>query len=532
MGQMNAYFQLSVRPEGTFLKVHPAVNTGAPLDINEVVDYLHRHECKNFDIKDLNKTLLLGQESELLVGQIYPLKVNEEMKMHVSADSMLVTCRFYPPSEGGDAMTAQEILSDLNVKGIRAGIRQDEILKFINNRIYCTNYLLVAGKPPKHGKDAKIEYFFNTDLSLKPKRNEDGTVDYRELDIIHKVEKGALLARLHPADEGEPGVDVFGKAVKPRTVRKLKLEHGKNILLSEDGTEIYSDVTGHVSLVDGSVFVSDVYNVPADVDNSIGNISYPGNVHINGNVKGGFSVVAEGDVEIDGVVEDACVQAGGRIVVKRGIHGMTRGILKAKGDIICRFVENATIISGGSVEAESILHSQVSASDSVKVNGKKGFITGGVIRAGNMIEAQTIGSVVGAATRVEVGVPPEQKERFAELQQWIVQNTKTMAQIRPILLAFGERMARGEKIPADKAQYVEQLTQTMRAKEEEMLVVQKEYAQLHTMMLHNDNARVRVSRTICAGVTVSISDISMTMQDDRSYCQLVVDAGEISIIPL
>lgn len=532
MGQKNAYFQLSVRPEGTFLKIHPASDMGAPLDINEVVDYLNRHDCKNFDIKDLNRTLVMGQESEILVGQIYPLNVNEEMKMHVSADSMLVTCRFYPASEGGTPMSAQEILNDLNAKGIRAGIRQDEILKFINNRLFSTNYLLVTGKPPKHGHDAKIEYFFNTDLSLKPKRNEDGTVDYRELDIIHKVEKGALLAKLHQADEGEMGVDVFGKEVKPRTVHKMKLEHGKNISLSEDQTEMYSDVTGHVSLVDGKVFVSDVFTVPADVDNSIGNIHYPGNVHINGNVKGGFSVIAEGDVEIDGIVEDASVQAGGRIVVKRGIHGMTRGVLKAKGDIICRFVENATIVSGGSVEAESILHSQISASDTVKVNGKKGFITGGVIRAGNMIEAQTIGSVVGAATRVEVGVPPEQKERFAELQQWIVQNTKTMAQIRPILLAFGERMARGEKIPADKAQYVEQLTQTMRAKEEEMLVAQKEYAQLHNMMLHNDNARVRVSRTICSGVTVCISDISMTMKDDRSYCQLVVDAGEISIIPL
>lgn len=80
------------------------------------------------------------------------------------------------------------------------------------------------------------------------------------------------------------------------------------------------------------------------MDNSTGNIDYPGNVTVRGNVKGGFSIIAKGDIVVEGVVEDALIQAGGQIIVKRGIHGMTKGILRAQGNVICKFIENATII--------------------------------------------------------------------------------------------------------------------------------------------------------------------------------------------
>ena len=96
----------------------------------------------------------------------------------------------------------------------------------------------------------------------------------------------------------------------------------------------FSEVTGHASLVKGKVFVSSVFEVPADVDNSIGNVEYAGNVHVAGNVKGGFEVRAKGDIIVEGVVEDALLEAGGQIVVKRGIHGMGKGYLQAESNVI------------------------------------------------------------------------------------------------------------------------------------------------------------------------------------------------------
>ena len=97
---------------------------------------------------------------------------------------------------------------------------------------------------------------------------------------------------------------------------------------------MYSKVDGHVELTDGKVFVSDTFEVLADVDTSTGDINYDGNVHIKGNVRTGFCVRAKGDIIVDGVVEGAELYSDGQIILKRGIQGMNRGLLQAKGNII------------------------------------------------------------------------------------------------------------------------------------------------------------------------------------------------------
>lgn len=341
--------------------------------------------------------------------------------------------------------------------------------------------------------------------------------------------KADLLAKLFPEDRGIKGYDVQGREIKPKQVRSLQLEYGNNIRVSEDKTELYSEVTGHASLVNGKVFVSDVYEVPADVDNSTGNIDYPGNVTVRGNVKGGFSIIAKGDIVVEGVVEDALIQAGGQIIVKRGIHGMTKGILRAQGNVICKFIENATIISGGYVETDSILHSKVSAATEVRVSGKNGFITGGVIRAGSLVEAQTIGSSLGAGTRIEVGVDPEKKERYVKVQEELLQLNKTIEQIRTILTTYGEKLKNKEKLDQGKIQYIEQLMRAFKEKEAQRTPLEHEYERLQSILNGSSNARVKVSKTLYAGVIVNITDVSLIVKDDRSFCQLYKDEGEVKI---
>lgn len=532
MRQTNAYFLLDVQENGTFLQIFPPTEDGKGLEIGEIAAYLERHSCGEYNLKDLNVAINATADSRIPVGNIYPQLVNEEMNMTISPDNMEVTCRFYPPANGGSKINVQEILKDFNAKGVRAGIDQETILRFMEERQYCTDYVMAKGTPPVEGHDARIEYYFNTSVDLKPKKNEDGSVDYHQLNVISHVEEGQCIARLFPEDRGKPGKTVLGGELKPAPVKTLRLEYGNHIRISEDKTELYSEVTGHASLMNDKVFVSDVYEVPADVDNSTGNIDYSGNVYVKGNVKGGFSIHAKGDVIVDGVVEDALIHAEGQIIVKRGIHGMTKGLLKAKGNILCKFVENATVISGGSIETDCILHSKVSASRNITVGGKKGFITGGVIRAGSLVEAQTIGSSMGATTRIEVGVEPQKLTRLTQLQKELVETQKTIEQVALVLNTYGERMAKGEQLSKEKMNYVDQLAKVMKEKEKEAAPIKEEVDALQVEMLKDHNARVRVSHTIYAGVIVTISDMSLTMKEDRSYCQIAKSEGEIVILPL
>lgn len=525
---MNGYFQLEVQSEGVFVKIYPPTEGGEAVNIKELMDYLEMRQLNHYDLKDLNTAVHnTEQGGRVLVARSLEMAVHEVMVADVSLDKMQVICRFYPPANGGDLSDETSIIKDLQLQNIKFGINRAAIQEFLQNRQYCKDYVFAKGKNPIHGKDAKIEYFFNTNLNLKPKKNEDGSVDYRDLNTISHVKAGDLLARLIPEDPGTPGMNVFGEEISPRTVRSLTLDYANNIKCNEEKTEIFSEVTGHASLVKGKVFVSSVFEVPADVDNSIGNVEYAGNVHVAGNVKGGFEVRAKGDIIVEGVVEDALLEAGGQIIVKRGIHGMGKGYLQAESNVICQFIENAIVSSGGFVETNSILHSRVSASSEIHVSGKKGFITGGMIRAGALVEAQTIGSPMGTDTRVEVGADPKKKERFQELKESLEKENEELDKCKVILATYTKKLQSGEQLPPERMSYVQKLAYAYKAKKHTVEELRNEYADLQQELMFANHAKIQISKTIYPGVTVAISDLEMRVKDEQNFCQYIKKDGEI-----
>lgn len=530
MAAKNGYAQLVVRGEDTNVIIYPPQEGGAPVDVKRLVSYLDRNLLDQYDLKALSDACgTMDEPKELHVG-IAPFRpFNEIMEMDVSADKMLVFCRFYPASEGGSIMDEREIVQQIQQNKIRFGIDGEAIQKFLANKEYNKDYVFAKGQPARQGQDAKIEYFFNTSLNTKPKKNPDGTVDYHDLNTVSMVQKGQCLARLTPPDLGDPGTDVFGDDIKPRNVKELRLEFGHNITLSEDGTEIYTEVTGHATVQSGKVFVSDVLEIPADVDTSTGDIQYDGSVLIHGNVKSGFKVIAKGDVIVEGVVEGAIVQSGGQIVIKRGIHGMEKGVLDAKGNILCKFVENAKVYSGGYLETEGIMHSKVNVSSEVIVKGKKSLIAGGVVRAGSKVETDTLGSEMGAITRIEVGVEPARKSQFLELQNQLDEKIKSMNSIRPILDNYSKKMAAGEQLPEDKAAYIQKLVISFKNLQKEIAPLKEQLEELKIEIANGSDARVKVLKTAYPGSTVCISDVSLTVKEPRSFCQFVRDQGDVVI---
>lgn len=532
MAIANGYAQLHVRGSETYVTIYPPQENGKPVDFNELTEYLGRNLLDGYDMAQLRQACRNPQPTDVLVGPAPHRPFNETMLMRVSQDGMLVFCRFYPASEGGDVLSADDIIDEMMMNKVTTGFDRTAINNFLANKMYNTEFVFAKGQAPRHGKDGRIEYFFNTSLSTRPKRNEDGTVDYYNLNTVSIVQAGQKLAQLYAPDPGEAGQDVFGREIKPKQVRTLKLEYGNNISVSEDKTELFTDVTGHATVVNGKVFVSDILEIPADVDTSTGNIDYSGSVIIKGNVKSGFKVKASGDIIVDGVVEGAEIETNGQIILKRGIHGMTKGVLKARGNIICKFIENAEVYSGGYVETESVLHSHVSAYSAIHVNGRKGFITGGVLRAGKLIEAQIIGSEMGTLTRVEVGIEPEMKARYVELQKTIVEQRKQEDQYRPILVNYTEKYNSGMEFTKEQTEYIKKIADAYKQLKIDMASSRTEFERLHEQIMMSDGARIKVSNVIYPGVQISIGDVSMTTKDSRKYCQFVKQGAEVTTLNL
>lgn len=528
---MNGYFQLVFREEETAMNLYPPTDGGKTIDPNEVTNYLTMKSI-SYDMVSLYQEIAnLKEKKTIVINKDKNLSEREMFVLSVTQDKMTAIARFYPPSEGGELLSLDEVINDLSHRKIAAGIKKEAIEQFLREREYCKDYIVAEGTRPVHGQDARIEYYFNTDPKARPTLNEDGSVDFFHLNALNHCKEGDVLARLFRETQGEDGINVFGERIKPREVKKQVLQFGRDITLSEDRTEITSNVNGHVSFVDGKVFVSDVYTVE-NVDNSTGNIEYEGNVQVNGNVRSGFAIKASGNVEVRGVVEGAMIEAGGNIVIARGMNGMSKGVIKAGGNIISKFLENATAIAGGFVESDSVLHSNIMAGTEINVTSKRGFITGGRVYATHAVNVKHLGSAMGTDTIVEVGVDPEKKMRYQELQKSIVTVKKELDTMLPVLQANKEKIAKGARLLPEQIAGFKQLVEVAKAKQEQYLKEMAECEELKTLLEGNQDATVRVQGDVYAGTRIAISDVSLYVNETVSYCRFVKSQGDVKMTSL
>ena len=529
---MNGYFRLINQVDKTSIKFIPPSEGGKPIDINDVMEYMAMkgYSC---DLQTLKKAVEASTEKEtvLLLENNKRYSERECYKLTISPDKMKAFAKFFAASEGGEELTAGEIVRDLGAQGIKCGIKQDVIERFIQNREYCEEILLAEGVAPVQGKDAYIEYKFNTDRKAKPTLKEDGSVDFFNLNILNHCAKGDILAVLHPEEPGVDGENLFGERLRPADVKKETLKFGNNIEKSEDGLTLTSLVDGHVELVDGQVFVSDVL-VVENVDNSTGNIEYEGSVQVNGNVFTNFTIRAHGDINVKGVVEGAQLYADGNIIIARGMNGMGKGTLDAKGNIVAKFLENATASADGYVASESILHSRVMARGEVNVDGKRGFITGGRVCAAAGINVKTLGSEMGADTIVEVGADPKVKNRIAQLQKLIEEDNKTLQTILPVLTAATQKISQGIKLSPDQVKQIHALDMTRQQKNAALKANEAELNELMEQSGDPTKAQVRVKGMVYPGTKICIDDVSMTVQKTAHYCRFIKERGDVKTAPL
>lgn len=527
MEQKNGYFQISWMGKTPVCNIFAPKEGGAPVSYKELTSFLNQKGIKVGSEKDLSDAVFSGVDCQINLSEGDGLEFIETMDMICSLDKMKITCIFHAPSSKGNKLDINDIMHELKSKGIKYGINEDLINEFLDNHVYETPLVFAEGRQPVHGSDARIEYFFNTNPNLKPKHNEDGSVDYHSLDTISHVNAGDLLATLHPMDPGQPGSDVFGRVTPPRSVKNKKLEYGRNISISEDGLNIYSDVTGHVTLTGGKVFVADVYEVPADVDNSTGDIEYNGNVHVRGNVRGGFKITAHGNIEVEGSVEDCLIHADGNVIVKCGIQGMQKGVIEAGGNVIAKYIENATVFAGGFVEAGSLIYSNVTSGEDVIVAEKKGSINGGNIKAIGKVEANVIGSEMGGKTTIEVGVSPERKDYFTKLQAKVDELKANVAKMRALYDKYEALIKSGAQLEAKQLEAFKVLRAQLESMTNELNKGESELEELHQEILNSKHAKISVRRDIYPGTAVSISGTEAIVKDKRSFCVLEKKDGEI-----
>lgn len=525
---MNGCFQIQISERGVSLLLSPPIGEGVMPGVVEIREYLDKIGI-SYDALAINSALnSLGEDAVAVF--LTPEKmepVNETCAITVMHDRMTAVLRLYPPSIGGLPIKKRQIMDQLALEKVNYGIDEEAIDDLLGDKYYCTDVIVARGQNQTAGKDASIEYLFDTNNDSRPELNEDGSVDFFKLNTLHHCTRGQVLAKIIPEERGLDGINVYGAVTSAREVSKAVFSYGKNLEVSSDGLELISMVDGHVKLVDDTVFVSDVYTVE-DVSTATGNIEYHGNVEVNGNVCENFSIRTDGDVFVKGVVEGAVIEAGGNITIARGMHGQNKGNLRAKGNVIAKFISAAVVEAGGFVEAEQILNSRVVAGSCVNAEAGKGLITGGKVVAKCAIHVKNAGSPMGSATIMEVGSDPEMKKRLVELQKSVGEKSKSASQMKKVIEDTARKIKSGVKLLPEQLKHARMLQTALETAQTQIQKELKEIEKLDQLLKGDDNAHIDIRGTMYQGVSVSISGAVMNVKNEYTFCRLVKKGADVA----
>lgn len=429
----------------------------------------------------------------------------------------------------------KEILDYLAGQNIIYGIREEEIKNYCKEKEYSKELIAAQGKDPINGKDAQIAYDFDISNENKLIEDVDGTINFKNLNNVVNVKKDTVLCHIVPPQEGENGIDIYGDQISYKIGKNVSFNYGNNTYISKDESTLLASTDGCVEYKNGKVYVESVYKVN-NVDNTTGNIEFIGNVIINGDVKAGFSVTAKGDIKIKGMVEGAFIKSDGEVVISKGMNGMGKGTIYAKGSITSKYIENASIITEKTVYAETLINSEVEARDSIILRGANAAIIGGISRAENIIYAKTIGSKTNPATNIIINLT-----RYQEEQKLYEVKRKLNSQLeRDLHDKKNEVKAIDERIDLILNSFLDNENKSTVQKQLlfKKIKINNEIYELQkrlTEVLPKDN--IENHKVICKGTMYSNTRITIgwmkyRVRQDISYSKIYNDGNDISIVPL
>ena len=454
--------------------------------------------------------------------------VDGTVLVETDPQKLKTTMKIVAPQGEGKPVDFETALKELKNAGIIFGIDHGVIKKRIDEQFPGEPFTVAEAEMPTDGEDGKVNYFFNTEGSKKLSILEDGSVDFKNLDLIQNVEAGQLLAELIPPSAGVPGTNVMGEVLEQKPGKYPSFRAGKNVVLSEDGFKMTAEIDGQALLRDGKILVSPVYEVPANVDNTTGNVRFKGKVIVKGNVKSGFTIEADGDIEVHGVVEGAVLRSNGSIFLNRGVQGNNQAELYCKDDLIAKYIENTKISAGGNIEADCILHSIASSKKKIIIKGKRGLIVGGVIKAGEEIDAKLIGSSMGTLTKIEVGVDPEIKEKYDQARAKLKETIKNLDNLKKTIEILN-KMSKNMPLPTDKKEMLVRSVKTYEVLKDQQVHTQESIESMTKKMEHANKGKIHVLSTIHPGVKITIYNATKHIYDDVAMSTLYYKEGDIVI---
>ena len=522
-------FEVTNTVEGLKLKVTLPNGTGRTVEVENVESFLeNKRYSHDIDKKKIAEVVEKGDGEIHIIGpRQTELELDGKYVIDIAQDKLSATVSIIPPKKGGIYPNIEEIKQELYSKNIKNPNLKDLEESYSKNNPKEYKVIVAQGTKPIAPTAPRAELKFESTAD----KNEVGEeqIDFRSISSIVNVIEGQLLVIIEKGRAGIPGTDIFGNEIPVGLPGEAPIKAGKNVRISDDGVKFFSEIEGWVIFENNVIKVDNVYNIPGDVDYNTGNISSLGTVIIKGAVKDGFKVEATGDIVVN-TVESAELVAEGNITIKSGIQGRGGALIKCKGNLYSKFIEQANVeCEGDVIVAEAIMHSNILAKGNIIVlKGKKGWIVGGKYRAGTVIAAKTIGSKVATLTQLDVGYDPFVKlelektlEKTSILKQEYVQARLNLQKLVTDIQANPD----GSKA---KKETLKNLTEKYQRMALEVKEMNNQLQKLQIKLRENKKGYVFCKEKIFTNVEISIRNLSYKVRDQEiDFCTFYEDNGEV-----
>ncbi len=463
----------------------------------------------------------------------------------ISHDKLKATIDIRPPIPDTPSLKGENLKELIESAGVTFGLNHQAIKKaqhFIEQENFDFEKFTVAqGEYPGEGTDARLKY----ELEIGPLAGmtlEDGSIDFRDRKVMVSVNEGHHIATKIPAVPGSVGHNVFGEEIEPKTGKDIRVKVSGDALFERDTNHVIAKKAGALSVVNqDTIKVSAKHKIMTDIDYATGNVESGNSVQISGSVLPGFKVEVGGDLEIGGSISEATISCEGNTVIKGGITGQKSHISSA-GDVDFKFIERASITSGGLVVIrKQSYYSDVSAASDIRCQPSS-KIMGGIIIAGGNLTVGDVGADNCEPALLAAGVDAERYELYNQLQKQLIDQQDELIQTMQ-LLGRGARSKKARKmekaIDANKIQLLklnlipgtELYSRVGNAKNRDEM---DDEDPLYQTGIDIEKIRIEIYGTIYAGTKILIGNRSATLSDtvtNRSY-RLSKNLKRIMAIPL
>ena len=525
MHEIHGHLSIRLSLDGAWVKVFPPDQGGVAVSMDEAIDALTKRAVGKIDTGILETAVKRADKMWIKAGEFYHNPLNDStVSIEVPYGDIEAFITVTAPGPGGYDFSSKDLKRFLKDNKICYGIKEKILQDFEDSPVYDTSILVAEGDAAKNGDNARIECHFETHPErIRIQENEDGSVDFKELNRYQNVTEGQAVATKMAPKSGEDGRTVYGKMLMAQDGKDIDFEIGKNVVLSEDGLTAIATISGHVLIKSGIISVEDILIIHGNVDVHTGNVNVLGSVAIKGNVEDGFSVSAEGNIEVSGYVGKANLSAGGDIFVSGGINGgegSNIGQITSSKSIWSSFIQNSHTKAGEFVIVSSgILNSHVIAGKKILCQGYRARIIGGHIRAAEEINAVTLGAPGGTQTIVEVGFDPDVKDEIQNLQDkhrvLSTQMEKIISNLRGL-----KRLAE-----TNKSQYTKEKARIHKQLHSKYGILNKQLeaidADIKERMQYMDtlssDSRISSSKEIFPGVHIIIRDVKYVVKEGYTH---------------